>query len=376
MKIGIDISSAVNQQAGIGRYTYYLVEHLLKMDTQNEYTLFYYYTGEDRKLFEGYPNVVRKATRIPGRLLRLGYLSLSKLHLSADFLVDDVDLFHSPDCVLPPLRVKSIVTIHDLASILFPQYYTAINRSYLKFMVPQSARQAEKIIVDSEATKNDAVNLLKVPTSKIKVIYPGVDKKFRRVEREEIVAIKQRYQLPDKYILFVGTIQPRKNLATLVDAFSLLKRDKDFDWELIVAGPKGWLYRDLFQRIEQLELSRDVIFLDFVPGEDLPALYNGADIFVYPSLYEGFGLPVLEAMACGTPVICSNVSSLPEIVGDAAILVDPYFVEGLSQAIYSLLMDNNKRGELREKGLKRARMFSWEKAASEVLEVYREIYDK
>jgi glycosyltransferase involved in cell wall biosynthesis len=141
-------------------------------------------------------------------------------------------------------------------------------------------------------------------------------------------------------------------------------------------GPRGWLYRDLFQKIEQLGLGKDVIFLDFVPHQDLPVLYSGADIFVYPSLYEGFGLPVLEAMACGTPVICSNVSSLPEIAGDAAILVDPHHVEELSQAIYCLLMDAAKKEELREKGLKRAQMFSWEKTASKTLEVYQEVYGK
>lgn len=377
MHIGIDISSAVNQKAGIGRYTHKLVEHLLEIDNQNEYALFTFYRekGSQEVCFKPNPRLKQKSFSFPGRAFRLMLFSLYKIGIPLDFLVGKVDIFHSPDLVFPALkRTKSILTIHDLAFILFPECYTLLNRQYLKSMVPLSARRASKIIADSQSAKQNIIELLSIPEGKIKVIPCGIDEQFQVIaDKAYIESIKRKYGLKKDYILYVGTLEPRKNIGALLQAFHQLKQKKGFDFQLVIAGGKGWLYEKLFKRVRELKLTDDVLFTGYVPEEDLPALYNGAALFVYPSLYEGFGLPVLEAMACGTPVVTSNSSSLPEVVGDAALLVDPKDAEGLAQAIEKVLSGSALQQELVQKGLRRAEMFSWEKTARETLKVYEEV---
>ena len=267
-----------------------------------------------------------------------------------------------------------MVTIHDLGYLHFPRAHRLLDRLYLDLSTRFNARAAAHIIADSQATKRDLVERYGVEPSKISVIYPGYDEEaFQPVrEREAIEAVKARYGIAGDYILFVGTIQPRKNLVRLMEAFSLLKRQAA-DLQLVIAGKKGWLYEAIFRRVEELGLEGQVVFTGYVAEEGLPALFSGARLFVFPSLYEGFGLPVLEAMACGTPVVCSNASSLPEVAGDAALLFDPLDVEGMAAAMGRVLGDERLRAELIERGLQRARGFSWEKCARETLAVLESV---
>jgi glycosyltransferase involved in cell wall biosynthesis len=212
-----------------------------------------------------------------------------------------------------------------------------------------------------------------VSPEKVEVIYCGVDKAFRPFPERKVASFRQQRGLPEKIILFVGTIEPRKNLARLVEAYSHLR---DRSVKLVIGGARGWLYEEVFARVEELELTGDVLFPGYIPPDELPLWYNVAELFVYPSLYEGFGLPPLEAMACGTPVITSNVSSLPEVVGEAGLTVDPMDSEGLAETINQMLDDGALRQSMRERGLARASRFSWTKAARETVRVYRRALDR
>ncbi|MGB9880388.1 MAG: glycosyltransferase family 4 protein, partial [Anaerolineae bacterium] len=267
----------------------------------------------------------------------------------------------------------SVVTVHDLGYLYYPQVYTRWARWYLRWSTSYNARAAAHLIADSEATKRDLLQHCRTPPDKVTVIYPGYDPSFAPVEDQaRLAAVRQRYGIPALYVLYVGTLQPRKNLLGLLDAFAVLAKE-DQETHLVLAGKKGWLYQPLFAHAEQLGLEERVHFIGYVPQEDLPALISGARVFVLPSFYEGFGLPVLEAMACGTPVICSNVASLPEVAGDAAILVDLHNTEQLEQAISQVLTDPSLRHDLTEKGLRRVQHFSWQKCAQQTLQLLERV---
>jgi glycosyltransferase involved in cell wall biosynthesis len=238
-------------------------------------------------------------------------------------------------------------------------------------MMPRFLRAADAVIAVSECTKRDAIRFYRIPEEKITVIYEGVNPRFRPASPEAIAAVRARYGLPERFILYVGTIEPRKNLTTLLEAFHHLLAT--YDLRLVIVGKKGWLYERFFRRLRELGLENRVLFTGYVPDEDLPAIYSAADLFVFPSLYEGFGLPVLEAMACGTPVICSNTSSLPEVAGDAALLVDPTDARALTGAMEQVLTNERLWATLRAKGMERARGFTWEKAAYRTWEVYQQV---
>lgn len=218
----------------------------------------------------------------------------------------------------------------------------------------------------------DIIRYFKIPENKIKVIYLGVDEDYKPLSETEIRKVRQKYHLNYPFILYVGSLISHKNIPTLIKAFYKLKK-YGLPHKLVITGKRGWKYKNIFEIISKLNLQKDVVFTGYVQREDLPALYNAADLFVYPSLYEGFGLPPLEAMACGTPVITSNTSSLPEVVGNAGIMVDPYDIDGLAKAMYEVLTNEGLRAELRKRGLERAKMFSWKKTAEETLNVYKGI---
>jgi glycosyltransferase involved in cell wall biosynthesis len=237
--------------------------------------------------------------------------------------------------------------------------------------MPRFLRAADVIIAVSECTRRDAVRLYGIDQAKIRVVYEGVNPRFRPLDdREQLEALRHRYALPARFLLYVGTIEPRKNLPALFEAFKQIGLP---GVKLVIVGKKGWLYDETFARLQALGLEREVVFTGFVPDDDLPGLYTLAEAFVFPSLYEGFGLPVLEAMACGTPVITGNVSSLPEVMGDAGILVAPGDVGGLVTALKRVLTDSHLRAQMSAKGLAQARKFTWEKAAQETLAVYRRV---
>jgi len=239
-------------------------------------------------------------------------------------------------------------------------------------MMPRFLQAADAVIAISESTRRDAIRLYGMDEEKIRVIYEGVSPRFCVASPEAISVVRQKHSLPESFILSVGTIEPRKNLTSLLGAYRALK-NQGAEWKLVIVGKKGWLYEGFFSRLRELGLENEVIFPGFVPDEDLPAFYSAADLFVFPSLYEGFGLPVLEAMACGAPVITSNTSSLPEVAGEAALLVDPTSVEELAGGMRRVLESKELRDELRAKGPKQAAKFRWENAARETLSVYEAV---
>jgi len=305
-----------------------------------------------------------------------------RLPIPVEWFTGPVDIFHSTDFVLPPVRqARTILTVHDLTFMRLPQCAKAGLRAYLNKVVPRSIERADLVLADSQSTKNDLIDLLGVSPDKIEVVYAGVERRFRPMEGEiALQRVKKRYELDFPFILSLGTLEPRKNFTGLIEAYALMRSSRagfhtcqgkgDRGLKLVIAGVKGWLYDEIFARVEELGLENEVIFPGFITDEDLPALYNLAELFVFPSLYEGFGLPPLEAMACGTPVVTSDRPSLPEIVGDAGLLVEATDNQELAKAMERVLTDEYLRREMREKGLKQAEKFTWEAAAGKLLDVY------
>lgn len=284
-----------------------------------------------------------------------------------------LDLLHGAVNVSPLLApCPTVITVHDLSFMRYPQAFPALQRVYLQTQVKRSARAARRVIAVSEATKRDVVALFGVPADRIDVVYNGVDAAFCPAAPEEIEAFRRRNGLPDRYVLHLGTLEPRKNLVRLVQAFHAARGRGPRDVKLVLAGGKGWGYDDIFAEVSRLGLDQDVLFPGYISDEDLPWWYRGAELFCYPSLLEGFGLPVAEAMACGTPVITSNVSSLPEVAGDACWLIDPTSEEALADALATLLTDKSRAGTLRAKGPQQAAQFTWHRTAEQTATVYRQ----
>jgi glycosyltransferase involved in cell wall biosynthesis len=294
-----------------------------------------------------------------------------QLPLWVELVTGSVDIFHSPDFVLPPVRrARTMLTVHDLSFMRYPECADAHLRAYLNKVVPRSVRRADLVLADSQHTKDDLAELLDVDADRIEVIYPGVEERFRPIgDKATLEEVRKRYSLPPRFVLGLGTLQPRKNFTRLIEAYSLLITHYPF-LQLVIVGGKGWLYEEIFAAVEELGLEEKVIFAGFVADGDLPALYNLADLFVFPSLYEGFGLPPLEAMACGTPVITSNASSLPEVVGEAGLMVEATDVKALAEAMKRVLEDDVLREGMIAKGLEQARQFTWQKAAAKLLNLY------
>lgn len=295
--------------------------------------------------------------------------------------VKDVDVFWSPHFNVPifPVRVKKrIVTIHDVFHLAFKDLYNLFERSYAKLLINSAVRFSDLIITVSQFSKSEILKYTKVKEDKIKVIYNGVDtKRFKVYPEEKKIRIKNKYNLPDKFLFFVGNVKPHKNLKGLLRTFErIIGEEKDIF--LVITGKKeGFIKGDkeIFKILNNRYLKDRVIFTGYVSNEDLPLLYNLADIFVFPSLYEGFGLPPLEAMACGCPSIVSKITPLMEICGDAVYYVDPYDVEDMAKGIMKVLKDNNLREEMKRKGYERVNNFSWEKSAIEHLKLINEIFN-
>ncbi|AXI24804.1 glycosyl transferase family 1 [Methanofervidicoccus sp. A16] len=377
MKIGI-ISEPLNQSlTGVGNYTYNLIKELIKINSIKETTI-YLINYNKIKIFNNLDNVIinNPFKNYPVKTYSWYIYLFMKFKVLPSSELSSLEIIHNPSQAPTYFKIKQqyVYTIHDLTPILFPNEHK--NGKYLiyKLLLPKTLRTADKIIADSYNTKKDIIKYFKIPEDKIKVIHLGVDEKYKPLSEEEINSIKKKYSINYPFILYVGTLEPRKNIPTLIKAYYKLKK-QGLPHKLVITGKKGWKYKSIFETIDKLNLQKDIIFTGYVPEEDLPALYNAADLFVYPSIYEGFGLPPLEAMACGTPVITSNTSSLPEVVGDAGIMVDPYDVDGLSKAMYEVLTNDGLREELRKKGLERAKLFSWKECAEEHLKVYEEVYN-
>jgi glycosyltransferase involved in cell wall biosynthesis len=375
MRIGIDYTAAVRQGAGIGRYTRGLIGALPAVDRENSYRLFVASRGVRSTVPTG-PNFRAFHAPLTDRETSLLWQRL-RLPVPIELFLGALDLFHSPDFLLPPvLRARTVLTVHDLSFVRVPEYAHPSVHEYLVQGVPRSARRADLILAVSVATQRDVVELLGVPEDRVQVIYEGVDARFRPVEDEQtLAAVRRRYGLERPFILGLGTLEPRKNFTGLIEAFARLRERRHLEHELVIVGRRGWLYEPVFERVQALGVERQVRFLGFAADEHLPAIYTLASCLAYPSFYEGFGLPVLEAMACGTPVVTSQSSSLPEVAGSAAILVDPHDADSLVDALDRVLFDDALRAELRAAGRERVRRFTWERAAHELVAAYRSVAD-
>jgi len=268
--------------------------------------------------------------------------------------------------------VPTVLTVHDLIYHLFPQYHKRLNRTYLGAAMPLFVRRATAVITVSESSKRDLVRLYGVRPEKVTVVYEGASANLSPAADDEIARVRRRYGLPERFAVTVGTIEPRKNLSRLLDAFVIAK-ERVPDLGLVVVGSKGWLYQSFFRKLESHECRDHVLVAGYVSEEDLAAVYSAADLCVVPSLYEGFGLPVLEAMACGTPVVCSRASSLPELGGDAVLYFDPRDADEMGETVGRLARDASLREELRAKGMAQVARFSWERTARETMAVYRRV---
>jgi glycosyltransferase involved in cell wall biosynthesis len=369
VRIGIDARLVFYHQAGIGQYILRLTQALAQINRDDAFVIFK--SRKDKTPIVAQPNFKRQKMWTPS------HHRFERLAMSLELAPFALDILHSPDFIPPAwTRCPSVITMHDLAFMLYPRFLTRDSARYYG-QVDVAARQADHIIAVSESTKRDTIRLLGVPEAKITVIYEAAHPLFELIAADGAREfVRTHYNLPPEFILFVGTIEPRKNLPTLLRAFRRLRDNYKSEAVLAIAGNRGWLVEEVDQVIAELQLGNAVRFLGNVRNEELVYLYNAATLFVLPSFYEGFGLPPLEAMACGTPVIVSNVSSLPEVVGDAGLLIAPEDIEALTVAMWRVLTDDKLRRELCEKGLKRAQTFSWERAARETLAVYRLVAQK
>lgn len=367
MRIAIDARKL--HDFGIGTYVRNLVQQLARIDQNTEYVLLCREpdAGFADQLGANFRTVVERAQpysvseqfRIP--------LALIQMH---------ADLFHAPHYVLPPLvPCRSVVTIHDCIHLIFPQYLPSrLAYTYARASIWAAIRRAERVLTVSEASKSDILRCFDVPAEKIVVTYNAIDDRFLTEPPEaDVVRTRERYQLAGPFVLYVGNIKPHKNLERLIEAFDQVRRQGFDQLTLVIIGDQITKLQGLRRAVHRHKLHKQVRFLGFVAPEVLSVLYRLARVFVFPSLYEGFGLPPLEAMASGTPVLSSNVSSLPEVLGDAALLVDPYSAEAIADGIVRLLTDEALRATLRARGLAKVREYSWEASVRKVREIYEEV---
>jgi len=396
MKIAIDGSRLTDSaKAGPANYALSLVSALKRVDKVNDYII--YLRTEPADFLKN--NLFDSSPKFDYKVLKPSF-PWTQLVLPFACLLDSPDILFLPDPTLPfwrPSGVKVVITVHDLGFEYLPQFRNFLQRALLENIPLYASRLAEKIIAVSEATKRDVTEKFSINPDKISTVYEGVD--FERFQAPDAAMkekdIKSKYDISGDYILFVGTVQPRKNLVRLIKAFSVIangcelkqittnknKRpreicgmeESDKPLKLVIAGKRGWLCEEIYKAPRNFGVEDKVLFLDRVPSEDLPPLYRGARCFVFPSLFEGFGLPILEAMAAGTPVITSNISSMPEVGGEAVVYVNPLDVKDIAAGLQSVLINDSLRQKLVEKGMTRAKQFSWEKCAKETVAVFKSV---
>lgn len=367
------------QYSGVSEYTLNLVKEILKLDTNNHYKLFYN-SGRDvskrMPKFTGNYQIISK--RYPNKIFN--YLMQKTLHYPKIDQILGIDLFFMPHINFISLSptCPSILTIHDLSYLKFKRFFSfRKNLWHALINTKNLIKRFDKIIAVSENTKNDLIELCHVKPEKIKVIYSAISKDYKIVEKnnEQLNKIKEKYSLPQNFILYLGTIEPRKNIIGIIKAYEIMQnKNKDLaDYKLVIAGKQGWKNKNIIKIWQQSKYRNKIKFLDYIPCQDKVYLYNSACLFIYPSFYEGFGFPPLEAMACGIPVVTSFISSLPEVVGNAAIMVDPYNVNQIALAMEQVLTNPDLKNNLIKKGLAQASQFSWEKTAKQYLELFNSI---
>ena len=367
MRIGIDARKL--HDFGIGTYIRNLLLQLSRIDQATEFVLLC--REQDQSLSERLgPNF--RAVPETARPYSVG----EQVRVPIALRRERIDLFHAPHYVLPPLvHCRSVVTIHDCIHLIFPQYLPGrMAHAYARATIWMATRRADRILTVSEASKSDILRRFRVPADKIVVTYNAIDAGFlAEPSEEEFARARERYQLTNPFILYVGNIKPHKNLERLIDAFDRVRRQGFDNLSLVIIGDQISRYQGLRRAVHRHKLHKHVRFLGFVPIETLAVLYRLAALFVFPSLYEGFGLPPLEAMACGTPVVTSNASSMPEVVGEAAFLVDPYDADSIADGMRQVLTNADLRATLVERGFERAKMYSWERSVRRIREIYSEV---
>ncbi len=379
MRIGINAHlvafSKSYRQAGVSKYTELLINNLARLDTINDYYI-YISNAPRPATFAAAPNFHIRESRLP-TVKPPVRISWEQGLAPALLLRDKLSILHCPVNVVPlAAPCRTIVTIHDLGFMRYPERYRTAKRRYLQTMTNFSAHRAAHIITDAESGRQEIIELLGVKPEKVTAIPLGVDARFQPLEPVQIEQFRREKNLPARFVLYMGTLEPRKNIPLLLKGFARLKKEQPQaveGVELILGGAKGWMYEEIFRLVRELDLEAITHFPGYVNEEELPLWYNSAECFVYPSVYEGFGLPPLEAMACGCPVITSNTSSLPEVVGAAGLTVGPQDEIGLSAALAQLLTSSTERSIRRELGIVQARKFSWEETARRTLEIYQEI---
>lgn len=366
MRIAIDAHMIGERETGNETYTLNLIRELISLDQRNEYFL---YTTRADELQARLP--CEKAHIVP-LWPAISFLRIS-LAMPVIARKQGASLLHVSYIAPPFCPCPTVVTVHDLSYILFPHFFSLRDRLLLSTLVPTSLRRAAKVIAVSQRTKKDLLEHYHLPENQVAVTYEAASEAFQPIEEEaRLTEVKERYGLHEPFVLTIGNLQPRKNMIRLVKAHASLRK-KGFAHQLVIVGQAYWRTSDIFRAVKEYGLEDKVVFTGYVPDADLPLLYNAADLFTFVSLYEGFGLPVLEAMACGTPVVSSRGGSLPEVVGDAGVLVDPLDVEGIAQAMAEVLSQPQLASQLRAKGLKQAASFSWQRMAQETLSVYEEV---
>lgn len=376
MRAGINAQllylSGSYRAAGINRYIHQLLAHLRPLASEAEELVAFTGRWKLPPELEPTPHFRVRQTPLPTwkPSVRIAWEQLLQPPAVAG---ERLDLLHSLSYVQPLVcPTKSVVTMLDLTFMRMPRSFNRFNRIYLTTMSALSARRCDRIIAISESTRQDVIHFLHVPPEKVEVIYCGVDAPFKPIDDPAILSrFRAERGVPDRFLLYLGTLEPRKNVERLIEAYAKLRRSGGTDHKLVLGGARGWLYDRIFARVRELGLEDEVVFTSYIPYDELPLWYNCADIFIYPSLYEGFGLPPLEAMACGTPVVTSSSSSLPEVVGAAALTVDPLDVSALAAAIARVLNEPSLRERLKADGPRQAARFSWSETAARTLECYR-----
>ncbi|NBU64316.1 MAG: glycosyltransferase family 1 protein [Chloroflexia bacterium] len=358
------------RRAGVSHYVESLLEHLGKIDTTNRYSV-YTTRGVDATALGLPTNFTVRPSLFPTINPRVR-IPWEQIMAPALLAAHGADVYHGVLNVMPLLAgVPSVVTIHDLSAMLFPQTFRRINRMYTRWAIEVSAKRAAHLFTVSEYAKQEIMTHLKVPAERITVTYDACDARFRPSSPAELAAFRQRNRLPEQYLFYLGTLEPRKNIPRLLEAYAQIAHEVDAP--LLIGGGKGWLYEPILAQAERLNLGDKLRFVGYIPQEEQHLWYGAATAFVFPSLYEGFGMPPLEAMACGTPVIVSSASCLPEVMGDAGYQVDPHDVAGWAIAMRRVLHDEALRADLAVRGPLNAARFSWQETARRTQSVYQAV---
>lgn len=370
MRIAINCRSfSKKNYAGIGRYARNLVQHLSEIDPKNEYWLYV-----RKRLFD----MKRQIPRAPAQNFSV---KIDRFNQGLERILEQVDIYHSPSPdFIPAAKAKIIVTVHDLIYKTYPQGHTPQTCETTDQQLQAIVKQADKIICCSQNTMNDLKKFFDVDEQRVRLIYQGVDKgvfyPLNDEEREGAYSVLQRQGIDQPFLLFVGTIEPRKNLQNLLRAFSILKEKKKFNGKLVIIGMKGWMTEGIEKTTRELKVKDDLVFPGYLTDNELRGFYNLAEVFVFPSFYEGFGFPIVEAFSCGAAVVTSNVSSCPEVAAEGALTVDPHNPEDIAEAINRILEDKALKANLRQKAIDRAKAFSFQDTAEQTLEVYQEVFGR